>query len=59
MMREAIGAGALVMCGVECGVRLDHSFHHKPEHYILAVSYDTINSQDAFLFWDPDSAVSN
>lgn len=58
-MRAALDAGGFVHCGVLSGALHDHSVFPNPEHHILVFAYDTINGQDAFLFWDPDAAHSN
>jgi hypothetical protein len=58
-MRAALDAGGFIHCGVLSGALHDHSRFPNPEHHILVFAYDTIDGQDAFLFWDPDAAHSN
>jgi hypothetical protein len=58
-MKAALDAGGFVHCGVLSGALHDHSKFPNPEHHILVFAYDTIDGQDAFLFWDPDAAHSN
>ena len=57
-MRDALDAGGS-HCGVLSGALHDHSVFPKPEHHILVFAHDTVDGQDAFLFWDPDAAHSN
>ena len=58
-MKAAIDAGGFVHCGVLSGALHEHSKFGSPEHHILVFAYDSIDGQDAFLFWDPDAAKSN
>jgi len=58
-MRAALDAGGFVHCGVLSGARHERSVFPNPEHHILVFAYDTIDGEDAFLFWDPDTAHSN
>jgi hypothetical protein len=55
-MKKTIDAGGYVHCGVVSGARGPFP---RPEHYVLAFAYDTIDGRDAFLFWDPDANHSN
>ena len=58
-MRAALDAGGFVHCGVLSGAMHEHSVFPNPEHHILVFAHDTVDGQDAFLFWDPDAAHSN
>lgn len=58
-IKAAIDAKGAVQCGVLSGVKHDMSAFPSPEHYVLVFAYDSIGSDDAFLFWDPDAAVTN
>jgi hypothetical protein len=58
-MKEALKAKGFVHCGVLSGAMHDHSVFPIPEHHILVFAHDVIDTQDAFLFWDPDAAHSN
>lgn len=58
-MRDALNAGGFVHCGVLSGALHEHSVFPKPEHHILVFAHDTVDGQEAFLFWDPDAAHSN
>lgn len=58
-MKEALKKDAYVHCGVLSGALHEHSKFPQPEHHIIVFAHDTINGQDAFLFWDPDAAHTN
>ena len=58
-MKAAVDAGGYVHCGVLSGAVHEHSKFPEPEHHILVFAYDSIDGQDAFLFWDPDASHSN
>jgi hypothetical protein len=58
-MRAALDERGFIHCGVLSGARHERSTFPNPEHHILVIAYDTIDGQDAFLFWDPDAAHTN
>ena len=58
-MKAALKAREFIQCGVLSGALHDHNKFPKPEHYLLVFAHDIIDSNDAFLFWDPDAARSN
>jgi len=58
-MRSALDEKGYVHCGVLSGAAHEHSKFPQPEHHILVIEHDTIDGQEAFLFWDPDAAHSN
>lgn len=57
---QALRQGHLVLCGVLSGI-LDDSKKKfpNPEHYILLFSYEKIEDEDTFVFWDSDPTCSN
>lgn len=57
-LKAAIGdleRGAVIQCGVLSGAFHEQSRFPKPEHYILVFAHDTLDGQQGFLFWDPDT----
>jgi hypothetical protein len=54
-MKDVIDANGYVHCGVLSGLTHDQSKFPQPEHHILAFAYDSVEGQNAFLFWDPDA----
>lgn len=58
-IKAALDAKAFVHCGLLSGASHERSAFPQPEHHVLVFGYDTINVQDAFVFWDPDTARSN
>lgn len=53
---KAMTAGYAYVFGVLSGAQGSVT---NPEHYILAFAQGTLNGKQAFLFWDPDAAVTN
>lgn len=53
---KAMSAGYAYVFGVLSGTQGSVT---DPEHYILAFAQGSLNGKQAFLFWDPDAAVTN